>query len=384
MSEVIMRKVLRSEWPGAFDQNRKRGIKMKMRGLILFLILSAMGLAAVSDGRAEGELRSRILSRIRDRQASNTAAGPAVSGALQRIGYQQVATGKGLKIAVWYPTDAREEAFAYGTRGTESVLAPEAPVKEGGRYPLIVFSHGFHGCGVQSVFLTETLARAGYVVAAPDHQDASCGKNGEGSFGEFKPQEKFGKPGQWSESTYADRGDDIKDVIDEMTRSAFFGPAIDAKKIGLAGHSLGGYTVLGVSGAWAGWKDGRVKAVLAMSPGGHPFLLDGRIKGVDIPVMYQGADRDIFLTPMVGKEGGLYELSNSPKYFLQLKRVSHFAWSNLSCGRVKEVSRCIQRKDHLRLINDYAMAFFGRYLKGEAASFLERGNERLTDYRWSK
>src|SRR5580698_2997141 len=34
-------------------------------------------------------------------------------------------------------------------------------------YPIILFSHGFLVCGTQSVFLTESLAEAGYLVLAP-------------------------------------------------------------------------------------------------------------------------------------------------------------------------------------------------------------------------
>ena len=38
-----------------------------------------------------------------------------------------------------------------------------------GRYPLVVFSHGYAGFRDQSTFLTARLASWGFVVAAPDH-----------------------------------------------------------------------------------------------------------------------------------------------------------------------------------------------------------------------
>ena len=38
-----------------------------------------------------------------------------------------------------------------------------------GRYPLVVFSHGYAGFRDQSTFLTAFLASWGFVVAAPDH-----------------------------------------------------------------------------------------------------------------------------------------------------------------------------------------------------------------------
>ena len=42
------------------------------------------------------------------------------------------------------------------------------------KQPVIIFSHGFHGCATQSRFLMEAFASAGYLVFAPNHQDATC------------------------------------------------------------------------------------------------------------------------------------------------------------------------------------------------------------------
>ena len=50
-----------------------------------------------------------------------------------------------------------------------SVWQPASP---GGPVPLVIFSHGFHGNRNQSTFLTASLARAGYLVLAPNHKDA--------------------------------------------------------------------------------------------------------------------------------------------------------------------------------------------------------------------
>jgi predicted dienelactone hydrolase len=57
----------------------------------------------------------------------------------------------GLEVAVWLPSDATS-----------------------GPWPIIIFSHGFHGCDTQSSFLMEALAKAGYAVFAPNHHDAAC------------------------------------------------------------------------------------------------------------------------------------------------------------------------------------------------------------------
>ena len=223
-------------------------------------------------------------------------------------------------------------------------------------YPVILFSHGFTGCGTQSVFLTEGLAQAGYFVLAPNHPDAGCGPGHEGKLFEklstMQSEQPFHNPDAWSKATYGDRRADLEAILDMILKEkSFQGVPIDSSRIGLAGHSLGGYTVLALAGAWPSWKDRRVKAVLALSPYCAPFIMKGDLGHLDVPVMYQGGTLDIGITPSVRRPGGAYDLTSAPKYFLDLAGAGHFAWTNLD-------------KSYQSLINDYAVAFFDRYLKG--------------------
>jgi len=155
-------------------------------------------------------------------------------------------------------------------------------------YPLIVFSHGFTGCNTQTTFLMEALAQAGYLVLAPNHEDAGCGRARHAGGRVGRPQELFRESAKWSERTYADRRGDMEAVLDvALAPERLEGVAVDASRVGIAGHSLGGYTVLGLAG-WPSWKDPRVKAVLALSPHCSPFVATGRLAQMNIPVMYQG------------------------------------------------------------------------------------------------
>jgi len=229
-----------------------------------------------------------------------------------------------------------------------------APLPDG--YPIILFSHGFTGCGTQSVFLTEALAQAGYLVLAPDHHDAACGPSHEGKLFEklstMRSEKPFTNPAAWSEETYRDRGADLEAVLDAILKDkSFQGVAVDSARIGLAGHSLGGYTVLAMAGAWPSWKDRRVKAVLGLSPYCAPFILKGNLGHLDVPIMYQGGTLDIGISPYVRRPGGAYDLTSAPKYFLDLAGAGHFAWTNLD-------------KSYQSIISDYGIAFFDRYLKG--------------------
>lgn len=223
-------------------------------------------------------------------------------------------------------------------------------------FPFIVFSHGFTGCNTQSVFLMEALARAGYLVIAPNHKDARCGtaaKSGwyPGKMLSNRPQEPFRDPKSWSDAIYRDRRDDMEAVLDAVLRAkSFDGVPIDANRIGIAGHSLGGYTVLGLAGGWPSWKDPRIKAVLALSPHCSPFLDHGNLQ-LGIPVMYQGGTRDMGETPLVRRPGGAFDRSSSPAYYVELDGAGHFAWTDLN-------------QSYQETIDTYSIAFFDRYLKG--------------------
>jgi predicted dienelactone hydrolase len=258
--------------------------------------------------------------------------------ALLAAGTVQHRTIAGRDVAVWMP----------------SGNAPAAG------FPVVLFSHGFSGCNTQSVFLMEALSRAGYLVLAPNHKDARCGSARGASTGELRPEEPFTNPEQWSDSVYRDRADDMRAVLDAVLRGrSFEGIRADAARIGLAGHSLGGYTVLGLGGAWPSWKDPRIKAVLALSPYTNPFLARGSLGSLNVPVMFQTGTLDLGIQPSVKRSSGAYDLSSTPKYFLELKGAGHFAWTNLN-PRFQDA------------IDEYSVAFFDRYLKKTMPDPLEK------------
>src|SRR5471030_3184572 len=68
-------------------------------------------------------------------------------------------------------------------------------------YPVVVFSHGYGGNNTQSTFLMEALAGAGYLVVAPNHQDARTGwYPGKFLLGPLfnRPEESFRKQEEWT------------------------------------------------------------------------------------------------------------------------------------------------------------------------------------------
>jgi predicted dienelactone hydrolase len=161
------------------------------------------------------------------------------------------------KTLIWYPTLAEAKEYSY--RGQIGFVTEDAEVAPG-RHPLILFSHGFLGMPDQSIFLTEGLARRGYIVAAIGHADGLFAKRDQPL---AAPNFSDGK--SWTEDKFRDRREDVVALLDHLLsecdqrESSWFG-RIDGAAIGAAGHSLGGYTTLGLIGGWEKATEKRIKA----------------------------------------------------------------------------------------------------------------------------
>lgn len=107
----------------------------------------------------------------------------------------------------------------------------DAPLADG-RFPLIVLSHGTGGSAETMSWLACALASRGYIVAAVNHP----GNNA---------LEKYTAEGFliWWE-----RARDLTTLIDMLSRDRDFGRVVDIRRVGAAGYSLGGYTVIEIAG----------------------------------------------------------------------------------------------------------------------------------------
>ncbi|WP_299656551.1 alpha/beta fold hydrolase [uncultured Tateyamaria sp.] len=185
-----------------------------------------------------------------------------------------------LTLEVWYPA-------AEGTRpgGTYTALlrdgatevtltgqaARDAAPAAGGRYPLIVISHGYPGNRYLMSHLGENLASKGYITVSIDHTDST-----------YSDQAAFG-------STLYNRPLDQAFVVDHMAGlEGALGDIVDADNTAVVGYSMGGYGALIFGGAgvtqastefsW-GAPNGLLEAHLAMSDT-HEALMDPRVKAI--------------------------------------------------------------------------------------------------------
>lgn len=240
------------------------------------------------------------------------------------------ARGRVFPCEVWYPAAAQhagqdvasatQDRFTASTGNTErSQTAVRDAAARPGTYPLIVFSHS-SGAGRRSAtFLCTHLSSHGYVVAALDHSEVVAPELARKA-DETDEQRAV----RWA-ALIASRVPDVRLLLDYMLDGAAWDSEakLDPTRIGLVGHSFGGWTALA-----APEVEPRIRAVVTLAPGGSsqpkPGILPVTLAfdwGRDVPTLYLVAEDDASL-PLAG----MYELfarTPATKQMVVLRRADH-------------------------------------------------------------
>jgi predicted dienelactone hydrolase len=155
---------------------------------------------------------------------------------VEAAGIQLLDSDPGLAGAIWYPCAGEPKHVALGDLAVAVDFGlmgvKDCPVT-GAKLPLIIVSHGRGGWFGANHDTAETLADAGFVVAAINHP----GDNGNDS----SQGDKM--------SVWASRPADMVRLLDFMLHDWKDKAVIDPARIGLFGFSRGGYTGLVLVGA---------------------------------------------------------------------------------------------------------------------------------------
>jgi predicted dienelactone hydrolase len=140
---------------------------------------------------------------------------------------------------IWYPAESGADAKPQRIPPVGPAIfeaapaAPEAKIAASpAKLPLILLSHGTGGTAQSLAWFATALASRGYIVVGVNHP----GNNA------MEPYTVQGFTLWW------ERAKDLSTVLDDILADAEFGPHVDRRRIGAAGFSLGGYTMIELAG----------------------------------------------------------------------------------------------------------------------------------------
>jgi predicted dienelactone hydrolase len=195
---------------------------------------------------------------------------------------------------VWYPAeagttgDASVYQFIPGIEFASQTALADVAVSTDGPFPLVVYSHGSGGLRYVASFFTELLASHGFVVAAVDHVGNTAIELVAG--GEFD-----------RDQIAYDRVLDVDQVITQLLDASAaeggqLSGTIDPERIGITGHSFGGFTAFASVGGYRNDLgsipgDDRIDAVAAMAPASELNSTE-ELEAVDVPTLLVSGTRD--------------------------------------------------------------------------------------------
>ena len=239
--------------------------------------------------------------------------------------------------AVFYPSPAPAGESEVGIWTLDA--KKEAPLADG-RFPLVLFSHDYGGNRFSLYDSASYLARRGFIVVTLAHP----GDNPR-DFREWR-----------SDRALIGREYDLRAALDDVLADPELGGHIDRERIGVAGHGLGGYTALLLTGAKpdfarfipycsdttiadptcatekgppeirAGldfFREPRIKAAFLMAPGPGYFFERAGLRDVTVPIHIDDPTDDRVMKRAFDAER-IRDLLPTPPEYTQLKDAGHY------------------------------------------------------------
>ena len=314
-----------------------------------------------------------------------------VNVGLIQLKFEDAARHRPLPTRIWYPSKPTPLGRGDTIEGIfVAHSATNAPLASSPRqFPLVLLSHGTGGGSSNLVWLAEHLAKHGYLVAAVDH------------FGNtFRNNSTEGVVSVWR------RPQDITYVLDALLINQHFGSRIAVNRIGAAGLSAGGYTVIALAGgryhpelmaaycrqhptevvcqladdldvsqlpdrssASASYGESRIRAVFAMAPAVGQGFAQEDLASVSVPVSIVAGLHDEVLPFQLNAQryaqfiagSHLTALESGGHYvFMPLCNSRGFQYAREVCA---DIAPSVDRKGIHERVQEMALKFFDEHLR---------------------
>lgn len=279
-------------------------------------------------------------------------------------------------------------------------------------YPVVIFSIGFLTLYEDYQIFAEEFASQGYVVVIPDtpyewqavrQPDGSTVSYNQAHADAFHQNEDDITPlweQYWEDDTTAEERDalsrqmldgetfmdgvlrvrvaDIRFVVDELARlnsvedASLLSGKLDLNRLGIAGHSMGG----AVAGQTC-LEDDRFQACANLDGFQWGDVVEGTIHQPFMLIYSEQFDH--------GTDYILGNLTNET-YVFMIKGTKHMNFQDMPVvipgTRVIGLAGSISGTRSQRITNDYLLAFFGKYLNGEASDVLDSSTPPYREVRF--
>jgi dienelactone hydrolase len=259
--------------------------------------------------------------------------------------------------------------------------SPEAPIENGGPFPLVLLEHGSGVVPASYTALAEGLASHGFVVAATNHPlDSLIVVFPDGHEIRSQPYWPVNADrrtqgiaiGKFAEEVLVA---DVRFVLDKLeeinSRDTFWRGHIDMSKIGIVGHSMGGTTA-----ALATKEEQRISAGVNLDGSTFPGMNDD-VRPVELnkPLLFIATEEH---ASDPGSRAREYSGSESNTYYVTVPGSDHLSFTDkrlvqsrfLIESQANSISwdRALLTVEVTRvLVNE----FFAKYLKGYPAPSLD-------------
>ena len=262
----------------------------------------------------------------------------------------------------------------------------------------IIFSHGLGGTREGYKYVGEYWASHGFVSVHLQHEGSD-----DAVWKDAKPLERMAAMKKAASDPRAalDRPRDVSFAIDMLEKlnkdeQSPLHKRIDLTKLGMSGHSFGGWTTLAVGGqtfigagrsaGGASLGDNRIKAMIPMSapPGKDSAKYADNFKSIKIPGLHMTGTLDESPITTTTPEERTKPFENTPgpkdggkdQYLINFEGGDHAIFSGATLGRVRG-GKGDPKKDPTfhKLIKQSTLAFWDAYLRDntEAKQWLQDG-----------